>query len=151
VSDGNASGVVAVDQDGTVLSTFVDLAADTQTARGFAASTIAPTSVATSGDVLFTIPGSGTALAATAPDGNHPGLLLLQTFDSTTFMSEDILVQPYTVAGDTVAAVGTPTTALSMTVPGTVANLLRDDLGRIWVAVDSDVAESTFFVLQRRP
>jgi hypothetical protein len=36
-----------------------------------------------------------------------------------------------------------------MTVPGTPANLMRDDLGRIWLAVDSDVAESTYFVLER--
>jgi hypothetical protein len=149
LAEGDAGGAVAVDQDGTVLATFVDLAGDMQSARGFAASTIAPGATTTSGDVLFTIPGSGTAIAASAPSGNAPGLLFLQTFDSTSFMSEDVLVQAYSVAGDTVSAVGTPVTALSMTVPGTPANLMRDDLGRIWLAVDSDVAESTYFVLER--
>lgn len=150
VADGDASGVVALDSDGNLFATFPTLASDTQVLHGFSGSTVAPGAVATTGDVLFTIAGSGTALAALAPTADGPGLVLLQTFDGMTFMAEDVVAQRYSVAGSSVTPSGTPTPALTMTVAGTAVNLMTDDAGRLWLAVDVDTSTSTFFVLDRR-
>jgi len=151
VTGGDASGVLAVDGDGNVFATEVDIAGDTQSVHAFAASVMAPPATPTAGDLLFATSGSGTALAALSPAGGEPGLVLLQRFNGQSFQSEDVLGQAYDVAGDSVSANGALATAISMVTPGTAASLMTDHAERVWLGVDSGPSEVTFYVLARVP
>ncbi len=146
---GDATGPVVLDGDGNLFTTFPDLGGGTQALRGFAAAEIAPSATASAGTEIFSTSGSGTALAALAPRGDAPGVVFLQTFNGQTFQAEDVMGHDYEVAQDVVAGSGTLATALTMTTPGTAVHLMSDPLGRLWVAIDTDTAEVTFYVLGR--
>ncbi len=148
---GDANGPVALDRDGTLFTTFPDLAGGTQTLRAFAGSEIAPAAAATPGTEIFTTSGSGTALAAMAPAGDAPGVVFLQVFNGQTFMAEDVMAHDYAVAGGTVTPSGQLTGALTMATAGTAVNLMTDGDGRLWVAIDTGTDEVTFYVLARAP
>ena len=72
-------------------------------------------------------------------------------FNGQTFMTENVMSHDYQVAQGAVAGSGTLTAALTMTTAGTAVNLMTDGEGRLWVAIDSDTEEVTFFVVGRAP
>jgi len=148
---GDATGAVVLDADGNLFTTFPDVGGGTQALRGFSAAEIAPSASPAAGTEIFTTSGSGTALAALAPTDDAPGIVFLQTFNGQTFMAENVMSHDYEVAQDAVAGSGSLSTALTMTTAGTSVNLMTDNQGRLWVAIDSDTMEVTFYVLGRMP
>ncbi len=148
---GDATGPVVLDRDGNLFTTLPDIGGGTQTLRAFTSADIAPAAAATGGTMIFTTSGSGTALAAMAPADDAPGVVFLQVFNGQTFMAENVMAHDYTVANNTVSPGGTLATALTMTTAGTAVNLMTDDDGRLWVAIDTGTTEVTFYVLARAP
>ncbi len=146
---GDASGPVAVDTQGNVFAvmpTFANL----QTARGFAASTIAPGSGPAAGDLIFSLPGFGSALAAMAPTDDDPGLLVFQPNAGTDpYDALDAVVVEYTAEGGTIVPKDEPSPLLRLTAPNTALALFTDGAGRLWVGVRTPEDATTFFVFVR--
>lgn len=143
---GEFSGPVAVDRDGNVFS-VLPYFADTQEARGFAASEIARGAAATPGTKLFELPGFGSSLAAIAPKGAARGKLIFQPFDSMATPG-DVIAQSYVVEGGKVSPEGTPQKLLAMPTAAPVSlYLMTDDQDRLWVAASDDEAKTTTYVV----
>ncbi len=146
---GDASGPVTVDRDGNafvVMSSFDG----TQEARGFDAASIARGAEKASGVTLFKIPGYGSNLAALAPKAAAPGFVAYQPSNGTTYLPEDVIEQPYTVTGGTLAAVGAPKLLLKSAVANAFIYLMVDDQDRLWAGVDTATG-ATYVVLARTP
>ncbi len=142
------SGPVAVDRDGDVFAVLTSSSADTQEARGFAAAKVAQGAPPTKGVTLFTLPGYGSGLAAIAPSGSDPGVLVFQPFDGTTFSALNVVEQRYTVSGD-VAASGAPATLLEIPAKSPGFYFMTDDTDRLWVA-SPGMSTTTYVVLDRK-
>lgn len=145
---GDFSGPVAVDRDGNAFVILVSFAG-TQEARAFPAASMARGAGPTEGTALFTLPGSGSSLAALAPDGGSPGLVLFQPSDPSTFMPLDPVAARYT-AGAAIQPEGEPAPFLQLATPGAALSLTADDAGRLWVGAPSPTSGTTFVVLARR-
>jgi len=148
---GDASGPVATDATGNAFAVFPNISKNTQQIVGYAASAIAPGVAPSGGATLATLAGSGTALAALAPDSGGEGLLFFQP--AVMFVPGDVVVQRFTaVDSKTLAAKGATAKALVPKVMGTDVRLMTDGDGRLWAAlrVDATKLESVFFALARR-
>lgn len=146
---GDSSGPLAVDRDGNAFAVLASFATGDQEARGFAAAEIARGAAPADGASLFTLPGFGSSLAALAPSGSSPGLLVFQPFDMNA-APLDVIAQPYTVASG-VTAMGAPAKLLAMPAVGAAAlSLVADDQDRLWVAASGDAA-TTFVVIAKKP
>lgn len=149
---GDFSGPVAVDQAGNAFAVQPSFAG-TQEARGFAAAAIArgaPPPTPPGGAPLFTLPGSGSSLAALAPAGDAPGLLVFQPLDPATFDPLDPVAARYAVAADAVQAEGEPAKLFTLATPATPIALMTDDQGRIWAGAPSPGGSGTTFVVIAR-
>jgi hypothetical protein len=147
---GDASGPVAVDHAGNAFVVLASFGMGTQEARGFASAGVAKGGAPEAGATLFTLPGFGSALAALAPSGSQPGLLVFQPFDGTTFAPLDVVAQAYT-AGAAVAAQGAPTKLLTVPTDATAGlSFLGDAQDRLWVASVTSDTSTTFVVLERK-
>jgi len=96
--------------------------------------------------MLFSMAGFAGSLAALAPSGSVPGLVVFQPFDSTTFAALDVVEQKFTTTSGLVA-MGTPTKLLTVA-PGQGLSLLVDGSERLWVAVSA--SSSTKYVVLAR-
>lgn len=146
---GDFSGPVAVDRAGNAFAvqpTFTD----GQEARAFAAAAITRGAGPTEGTPVFSLPGSGSQLAALAPAGDAPGLLLFQPTDPATYEPLDPIAARYTVAAGAVQAEGDPAKLLTLATPGTAITLMTDDADRLWVGAPSPGGGATFVVIARR-
>jgi hypothetical protein len=141
---------VAADQAGNVFALETSFSTGEQSLRGFEAATVAPGTTATSGDVLFTIPGFGSQLAALSPHQGAPGLALFQPFDASTFAALDVMAQPYTASGTQIVPTSSPVATLAMVVDNTPVTLMSDASGRLWVGVVGPAQTTTFYVLERQ-
>ena len=149
---GDASGVISTDAAGNLFATFPDIGGGSQTVYGYHPSEIAPgVDAQGAGTQVLSTSGSGTALAALAPSADDDGYLLLQPFDGVNFVNLDVVVQRYSASADAVSAVGSATTALTMTTPGTEVTLMADDADQVWVGVADGDGSSTFYVVARTP
>ena len=145
---GDASGPVAVDHDGNAFVVLPSFGTGDQEARGFAAADVARGANPSEGVSLFTLPGFGSTLAAIAPAGAHPGLLVFQPFDMNA-TPLDVIAQPYTTSGG-VKAEGAPAKLLAVTATAAGLSLVRDDAERLWVIAPGET-KTTFVVIARRP
>ena len=146
---GDNAGPVVTDSNGDAFVVMTSFANGTQEARGFTASSVARGAAATAGVTLFSMAGFAGSLAALAPSGSDPGLLVFQPFDSTSFAPLAVVEQKFTTSGG-LAAMGTPSTFL--TVPPAQSqglSFLVDGSQRLWVAV-SGTSSTTYVVLARR-
>jgi len=145
---GEFSGPVAADRDGNVFAVMSSFSTGDQEARGFAASTIARGAPATSGDLLFKLPGFGMSLAALAPEASGgAGLVVFQPSDGMAGPL-DAIGQRYRVEGPSVKPEGAPKTLLKLAKPATSLALLTDAEERLWVG--SPVSGATRFVVIAR-
>ncbi|KYF92063.1 hypothetical protein BE18_07835, partial [Sorangium cellulosum] len=87
----------------------------------------------TEGDVLFSLPGSGTSLAALAPEQGAPGLVVFQPSDPATYEA----LAPVAVAtsddGGRMRAEGAPAPLVELATAGTLLSLFTDDANRLWI------------------
>ena len=147
---GDASGPIATDGAGNAFVVLASFGMGMQEARGFAATSIAKGGAAQTGATLFTLPGFGSSLAALAPIGTQPGLLVFQPFDPMKYTPRDVVAQAYT-GGAAVAAQGLPTTLLKIPPTSTAGlSFLADGQDRLWVAGVTGVSSTTFVVLERK-
>jgi hypothetical protein len=146
---GDGSGPVATDSNGDVFAVMTSFATSMQEARGFLASSVAPGSAATAGVTLFTLAGSSGSLAALVPTSTDPGAVIFQPIDSTTNDPLDVVQQKFTTS-DTLVAMGTPTSLLTVPSAQTQGfSFLVDRAQRLWVAVNG-TSSTTYVVLVRR-
>lgn len=145
---GDASGPVAADANGDVFAVMASFSGD-QEARAYAAKAIERGAPATKGELLFTLPGFGSALAALAPDGSGEGLVAFQPADGVSFAPLDVVAQRFEVKAGHVAPKGTPTKLLALTTAGTGLSLVTDGQERIWVGVPNGKDKTSFVVLAR--
>jgi hypothetical protein len=143
---GDSAGPVVTDAKGDAFAVMTSFANGTQEARGFAAASVARGATATPGVMLFSMAGFAGSLAALAPSGSVPGLVVFQPFDSTTFAALDVVEQKFTTTSGLVA-MGTPTKLLTVA-PGQGLSLLVDGSERLWVAVSA--SSSTKYVVLAR-
>lgn len=148
---GEANGPLAADQQSNVFAVQTWFSTGLQSLRGFEATTLSPHAPATEGDVLLTMPGFGTELAAMSPTTASPGLALFQPYDATTFEALDIIALPYSVSHANIEPGGAVTVAFSMVSRGTPVTLMTDLDGRAWVGVVTSPGTTTFYVLDRDP
>ncbi|MBW2523598.1 MAG: hypothetical protein JRI23_05460 [Deltaproteobacteria bacterium] len=148
---GEASGPVAKDAQSNVFALQTWYSTGLQSLRGFEATTLSPHAPPTEGDVLLTMPGFGSELAAIAPAAGQPGMVLFQPYDSNTYQPLDIIALPYAVSHTTVEPAGEVSVAFSMITPGTPVTLMTDLDGRAWVGVQTSEGTATFYVLDRDP
>jgi hypothetical protein len=144
---GDNPGPVVTDSNGDAFAVMTSYANGTQEARGFAASSVARGATATAGVKLFSMDGYASSLAALAPSGNFPGLVVFQPVDSTTNDALDVVEQKFTTTSG-LAPMGTPTKMLTVA-PGQSLSLLVDGSERLWVAVS--LPSSTKYVVLARP
>ncbi len=145
---GDNPGPAVTDSNGDAFAVMTSYADGTQEARGFAASSVGRGATATPGVTLFSMAGFAGGLAALAPNGSSPGLVVFQSFDSTSFEALDVIEQGFTTTGG-LAAMGTPSTLL--TVPSAQMQglaLFVDGSQRLWVAVNG--SSSTQYVVLAR-
>jgi hypothetical protein len=149
---GDSSGPVAVDHAGNafVVASSFD---GSQEARGFDAASIARGAGPTAGTKLFTIDGFGANVAALAPAGAAPGILVYQPSDGTTFQPQDLLEQEYTLTAGKLEAMGVPKTMLQATTANAFLYVMVDDQDRLWVGTDkvAPATGATYIVLSRTP
>ncbi len=143
---GDSTGSVVTDSNGDVFAVLPTIAAQTQEARGFLASSVARGATATAGVPLFTMAGSSVALAALAPSAANPGLVIFQPAD-VSYTPLDVVDQKFTTTSS-LAVVGTPTKLLTVTA-GQGLSFLVDGTQRLWVAV-SGTSSTTYVVLARQ-
>ncbi|MBK6518539.1 MAG: hypothetical protein IPM79_16535 [Polyangiaceae bacterium] len=150
---GLSTGPVAVDGDGSLFAILTDFNEGTQEIRAFEAADVAPGAPATTGTAIATLDGYGDALAAIAPEGAAPGLLVVQPNDATDGSHGEVLAIEVTLdAGAFTGAA--PVTLLDLTEDDDNVTLMTDDDGRLWVGLTRSVKGqpvSTFFVLDRAP
>jgi hypothetical protein len=125
------------------------LMSNVQAARGYAAEKIARGAAPTAGDPLFTLPGSGSSLAAISPDATSAGILAFQPLDAS-YTALDVVGQKYRVTGGAVQAEGEPAPLFTLTIPGTYLSLFTDDQDRIWVARTEAASGSAAFAVVAR-
>jgi hypothetical protein len=147
---GLASGPVTLDSDANAFAIQTDYNAGTQEVRAFAADDIGVGDPAVVGTPLATLSGSGDAMAAMAPAGAAPGLVLLQPNDATTFAHGDVVAIEYVENGSAIAPQGTPGPALTLTTADTNLTLMTDPDGRLWVGATNPAGGSTFYVIRRK-
>jgi hypothetical protein len=146
---GEASGPVATDSNGDVFAVLSSFTAGNQEARGFLASSVARGAAATTGVTLFTMGGYASSLAALSPTATASGLVVFQAIDSTTNAPQDVIEQKFTTS-TSLAAMGTPTTMLSVPSGQTQGlSFMVDGSQRLWVAVNG-TASTTYVVLARQ-
>jgi hypothetical protein len=144
---GEYSGPVATDSNGDVFGVMTSFSDNNQEARGFLASSVARGAAATAGVTLFTIPGYSGSLAALSPTATDPGVMVFQPFDSTSFSGLDVVEQKFTT-GSSLAAMGTPSTFLTVTAAQSLSFVV-DGSQRLWVAA-SGTSSTTYVVLARK-
>lgn len=150
---GEFSGPVAVDHAGNVFAVMTSFSTSDQEARGFEASTVARGAPKTTGVTLFKAAGSGTALAAIAPDASSgaTGVLAFQPSDAATFAALDVIEQRYSVSAGAVKGEGNTGVLLKLTKPGTLLSMTSDDQDRLWVAGTDGASGTLIVVVARAP
>ncbi len=144
---GEATGPVAVDSASNVIAINTKFSDGTQEIRGFASTNIAEGQGATAGQVLLSTDGYGTALAAVAPKGPKPGLVVYQPQTGATGTYGNAIVVRYTVVGSTMAATA-PAPILELATADTPITLMTDDQDRVWVGAAATQG-AVFYVLAR--
>lgn len=151
---GLSTGPVASDSDGSLFAILTDYLEGTQELRAFDAAEIAPGAPAASGTTLATRDGYGDALAALAPEGTAPGLVVFQPNDAADGAHGDVLGLEVTLDAGVFTA-SAPSTLLALVADDDNVTLMTDDEGRLWVGLTRGVKNlgpvSTFFVLARPP
>jgi hypothetical protein len=144
---GDNTGPLAVDLDGNAFAVMVTFGeTTTQEARGWTADQIASGADAGDGATVFAIDESGSPLAAIAPEGEEPGILVFQPAGLAPL--EPVAVR-YT-AGATVEALDEdPVPLLDLADDGAPVTFTTDGLGRVWVGVPVGVDATRFVVLDR--
>ncbi|XXX73564.1 hypothetical protein WMF30_38570 [Sorangium sp. So ce134] len=146
---GDSSGPVAADLRGNVFAVLPS-ADGTQEARGFAAGAIARGAGPAEGDVVFSLPGSGTSLAALAPEQGAPGVLVFQPSDPATYEALAPVAVGYSDDGGRVRADGSPAPLLELATAGTTLSLVTDDANRLWIGGPLPSGGFLFAVAVRR-
>jgi hypothetical protein len=154
---GDASGPVALDDQGNFFAIYPSIAKGTQSLRGYSAASVTMCQAPGAGEELFSIKGSGGALAAKAPSGASDGYVLFTPgmLVGNTYTYQNVIAQRYAVTGGKVVKKGEPADAIAATTKpqgGADIRLMLDDKGRIWASLVTDKAkpQSTFFVLDRK-
>jgi hypothetical protein len=146
---GEFSGPLVADSAGNAFAVLPTFGAP-QEARGFAAAQIARGAGPTEGAPMFTLPGSGSSLAALAPSAEDPGLLFFQPSDADVFTPLDPVAVRYDATADAVQPQGQPAPALQLASAGTLVTLMADDVDRLWVGVPGPGGGTAFVVIARR-
>ncbi|AUX45622.1 uncharacterized protein SOCE26_071170 [Sorangium cellulosum] len=146
---GDNSGPVAADLRGNVFAVLPS-SDGAQQARGFAAGAVARGAGPAEGDVLFTLPGVGTGLAAIAPEGNAPGLLVFQPASIDPYEALAPVAVPYSADGSRVQTDGEPRTFIELATPGTSVSLLTDEKNHLWIGGPLPDGGFLFAVAARR-
>lgn len=141
---GDFSGPVAADSDGNVFAAAYLLDKDETLVRAYGAAAIAPGQAPTLGLDLLTVAGGSSQLAAVAPTGTQPGLVVIAGYAGNPLM------QPFATSGGSVAASGVAAPLLELVDVGAGVSLTADVGGRIWVGVP-DALGVTFVVVDRLP
>ncbi len=147
---GLASGPVAADGAANVFAILTDYTTGKQELRGYGAASVELGDPAVVGVTLATLDGYGDAMAAMAPSGAAPGLVLFQPNDAATSAHLDVVAIEYTTPGGAVTAGGTPAAALTLTTADTNFTLMTDDLDRLWVGVPDGSGGSRLYVVGRK-
>jgi hypothetical protein len=147
---GLASGPVATDGDANVFAFLTDYTAGTQELRGYAAASVELGDPAVVGVALATLDGYGDAMAAMAPSGTKPGLVLFQPNDASTSAHLDVMALEYGTPGGVVTPGGAPAAALTLTTADTNTTLMTDDQDRLWVGVPDGSGGSRVYVIGRK-
>jgi hypothetical protein len=149
---GLANGPVTMDADGNAFAVMTDFNTGNQSLRGWTATAIGPGAPAAPGAELWNIAGFGSSLAAMAASDDADGLVFFQaqTF-SNELVNEDVLVQPFGLAGDSIVSTGPASVGIDFVDDNTEASLMTDDQGRLWVGVGDGMGGAIFFVLGRIP
>jgi hypothetical protein len=151
---GLSTGPVAVDENGSLFAILTDFNEGTQEIRAFEAADVAPGAPATTGTPIATLDGYGDALAAIAPEGAAPGLLVVQPNDATDGSHGEVLAIEVTLDAGTFTGAA-PVTLLDLTEDDDNVTLMTDVDGRLWVGLDAKRERgqpvSTFFVLVVAP
>lgn len=145
---GEASGPVAADSAGNVFAVMSNFSTKDQELRGFEASVMARGQPASEGQMLSKLSGYGSALAALAPSGAKPGLLLFQPSD-TSAGPKNIMGMAYTVTASKVELGSTENDLLVPAQPATAFTLMNDSQDRLWVGVPT--GKTTRFIVLSRP
>lgn len=146
---GLASGPTAVDTDGNLFAILTDYIEGTQEIRGYAAASVATTTAAVAGEPVGTTDGFGDALAAIAPAGEDPGLVVMQANAGAQFAHGDVIGFTYTFDAGEITA-GDEAVVLDLVAEDKNVVLFTDDAGRLWVGLSEGTgaaAVSTFYVL----
>ncbi len=146
---GDASGPVTADRAGNVFAVLTSFDG-TQEARGFEAAEAGAGAPPSMGNVLFTIPGFGSSLAAVAPGAVDPGLLVFQPSDPTTFEALDVIAQRYRIQGGAVVKDGEPSALLTIATKNTSVYVMVDASDRLW-AVIPGMTSASFVVIAKKP
>jgi hypothetical protein len=146
----DATGPLVFDAGDNAFAVMTALAG-TQELRGFAAADIEAGDPPTAGVTLGTLDGFGDALAAVAPAGSDPGLVVMQPNDGTSFAHLDVVAIPYSIDAGAIVAAGGASTLLALATADTNVTLMTDDTGRLWVGAANAEGGmgSVFFVLDR--
>jgi len=152
---GKATGALAADGDGNVFAINTDPAFlggdDTQTLLAFPATSIAAGSGPAAGVEMFTMPGFGSALAAMAPKAGSHGYIFFQPHDPMSYAALNVVAMRYSSDGTAMAPESAAADAITMIAQPTQAMLMNDDQGRLWMSINSDTNESTFYLIDRKP
>ncbi len=149
---GLATGPVAFDPSGNLFAIMTDFGTGTQEIRGFPAGAIDAGDPPVEGTPMATLDGYGDALAAVAPAGGQPGLIVLQP-NANDGSHEEIMSVAYDITQEGLSAGATAPFA-TVTVDDDNAVLFIDPLGRLWMGFSRggpDDPVATFFVLDRAP
>jgi hypothetical protein len=142
---GEATGPVALDADARLFAIMTKFTDGTQEVRTYAPSAIDSASPPVVGDSFATLDGYGDALAALAPVGAEPGLLLFQPNDGAG-PHQPVALWRYAADGAPEAAA--PAVWLTPEAPDTNVTLTADDAGQLWVGIDGG-ATSTLYIFAR--
>jgi hypothetical protein len=143
---GDSSGPIAADRDGNVFAVLPSFGSSDQEARGFAAAAIKRGAPASAGDVLFTMNGYGTSLAALTPADGGPGLLAFQP--SNMGGALDVVGLKYSAIGGAIKPEGSADVLLKLAKLGTSVAMFTDDKDRLWAGCP-DAGSTRFIVLAR--
>jgi hypothetical protein len=142
---GQATGPLALDADGRLFAIMTSFGDGTQEIRTYAADSVDSASPPVTGAAFATLDGYGDALAALAPAGDAPGLLLFQP-NAGAGPHQPVALWRY--AADGAPEDATPSVWLTPDTPDTNVTLTADDDGQLWVGVDGG-ATSTLYVFAR--
>ncbi len=148
---GLATGPVARDLDGNIFAILTDYLTGRQLIHGYRAADLTAGG-ALDGVELADLEGFGDAFAAVPPEGDEPGLLVLQPNAGDLTENQDVVAVEYSSAGGTLAS-GLTKTLLTISEEDKNVTLMTDDEGHLWVGVTTpgETPVTTFYVMARRP